>query len=468
MRARGQGVLTLVVAGIVAVGAGSFERLGPREADPSATTATSASWLCPHGGGPEYEGAIFLANPGDEGVTARVTEFAADGPAGSSEVVVAAGSQVEIGVDASDRSSSTFVETFGGWLAAGWLVRGAEGEVGVGAEPCAPEAGREWFSAGPSTGQGNDAFLIVMNPFDTDAVFDVALFAAERAPVRHADLTDVTVRPRRSTAIRLNLFAQGEDGLGVSIDVSSGRIAASTLVVSEDAGIGSVLAAPAPSERHLLLTTRGAGESQLAVTVPTVGAGADASAQPSAGQVGSTFEATLRSKDPSQPAGDLAEQTQQPESAVAYPVAIAGSSAVDLVVREGAPVVAALRTAGVGNDGGATGGSPEPADAWVVTPTIAGVPARPGLLLLNPGRSRAATVTVTSIPSEGREAAETTVRLPPGSIAGVPREFLDEVGTASLLVTSDSPVVALGASTSLGNDGLSVYGLAAGVPIPVS
>ena len=56
MRARGQGVLTLAVVGIVALGAVSFERLGTREpSGPSPGTATSATWLCPHGGGKAYE-----------------------------------------------------------------------------------------------------------------------------------------------------------------------------------------------------------------------------------------------------------------------------------------------------------------------------------------------------------------------------------------------------------------------------
>jgi hypothetical protein len=105
--------------------------------------------------------------------------------------------------------------------------------------------------------------------------------------------------------------------------------------------------------------------------------------------------------------------------------------------------------------------------AWVVTPTLAGEPARPGLLVLNPGRSET-TVTVTALPSARQDTAArtTTISLPPGSVAGVPREFLDGVGDASLLVRSaGSPVVALGASTSLGNEGLSVSALAVGVPI---
>ena len=462
MRARGQGLLTLLVLAVIVVGALALDRVGPHEASSAAAgTAPSGAWLCPHGGGKAYEGTVFLANPGEAEVSARVTQLSADGPSGTSTVAVPAGSQVAVPVDASDRSSSTFVETFGGWVAAGWLVRGAEGEVGIGAEPCAADARRGWVSAAATTDQGDDAFLIVMNPFDVDAVFDVALFAAGRAPIRDSELTDVTLRPRRSVSIRLNDYAQGEPALGLSIGVSTGRLAASSLVVSEGRGIGSVLASAMPADRHLLPTSKAAGRSVLAVAVPTVTSGGGPE-----GPLGSVLTATLRSEGPPQPAGGLSELAQDPESAATFGVTTTGPSAVDLTVSEGSPVVAALRTAGVGNDGAATAGASAPSAAWVVLPTIAGEPARPGLLVLNPGRSEA-TVTVTAIPTEGRASAGvTTITVPPGSVAGVPREFLDGVGDASLRVESaGSPIVALGASTSLGNDGLSVYALAIGVPM---
>ncbi|MGZ8629451.1 MAG: DUF5719 family protein [Actinomycetota bacterium] len=469
MRARGQGVLTLLLAGVLAVGAVAFERLGPREpAEVGAGSAPSAAWLCPHGGGKAYEGSVYLANPGEAEVLARVTELGAEGSGETSEVTVPSGGQVEISVSAGDRADSTFVETFGGWIAAGWLVRGAEGEAGIGTEPCAPDASRSWYSAAATTGEGDASFLVVMNPFDAAAVFDVALFATDRAPVRDSDLTDITLRPRRSVAIRLNDFAQGEEALGVSVDVSSGRVAASTLVVSKGRGIGSVLAATAPSDRISLLTSTGAGQSDLTVMVPSPveDPGGDVSPVP-IGQLGTTFAATLRSGDPPQPAGGLSEQAQEPESAVVYPVITTTASGVDLAVREGAPVVAAVRTIGVGRDGGATGGSVTPAEAWVVTPTTAGEPSRPGLLVLNPGDSEA-TITIASLPTDGIP-AETTLTVAPGSVGVVPPRFLIDAGRVSMVLRSEgSPIVALGASTSLGNEGLSLFGLASGVPIPVA
>jgi hypothetical protein len=120
MRSRGQGALTLVIAAAVAVGAVSLERLGLRE--PSVAlpaTVTSGTWLCPHGGGEGYEGTVFVANPGDTPVTIRVTELDEGTGETPSEFEVAPGSQVGVNASASQRSSSTFVESFGGRVAAG-------------------------------------------------------------------------------------------------------------------------------------------------------------------------------------------------------------------------------------------------------------------------------------------------------------------------------------------------------------
>ena len=102
--------------------------------------------------GPGYEGTVFLANPGEDDATARVTEVRPRGSASSTQVTVPAGTQVALQVDASRRSSSTFVEAFGGWVAAGWQIRGGEGELGLGTEPCAADAGTSLVTAGATTG----------------------------------------------------------------------------------------------------------------------------------------------------------------------------------------------------------------------------------------------------------------------------------------------------------------------------
>ena len=109
---------------------------------------------------------------------------------------------------------------------------------------------------------------------------------------------------------------------------------------------------------------------------------------------------------------------------------------------------------------------PSSSTAWVVTPTLAGEPAEPALLIANPGDVEAV-VTLRLLPLDGGDPTEVTVRVPAASLAEAPADFLAEAPDASVLVTSDgAPIVALGSTTSLGTKGLSVFGSAMGVPIP--
>ena len=86
---------------------------------------------------------------------------------------------------------------------------------------------------------------MVMNPFAVDAVFDVVLFTPKRAPIRNSELTDHVLRPGKSVAFRLNAFAEGEAAVGAEVDVSLGRVAVSSLGITRDGGIRSVIGATA-------------------------------------------------------------------------------------------------------------------------------------------------------------------------------------------------------------------------------
>jgi Family of unknown function (DUF5719) len=454
MRARGQGILTVVLVALIALLAVSFDRLGdksPSAAEPG--VSPSGVWLCPHGGGPDWEASVYLANPGDAEVEARVTSMGAERSQAPEIVVVPPGGEVRVPAPADERGSSTYVEYFGGWVSAGWVTHGASGEAGIGAEPCAPEPARSWFSSGVSTAQDEQGFLIVMNPFATDAVFDVALFfAPPRTPERNSALTDVTLAPGRSEAIKLNGFGEGESALGVTMEVSSGRVAAATTVVSANRGITSVLASTATVRTAYLPTVPGAGQSILSLSVPT--------------DEGTHVGALMLSEGPTRPVPNLAAGALEPTSAAIFPVTAELPTSVDVSVQEGGSIMAALRTQGPGNDDAATGGAPAPASAWVVPPTVAGDPAKPGLVIVNPNDT-SVTVTIRLLPLDGADGAETSMTVDPASVASVPARFLAGAPDASVLVTTDDgSVIAMGASTSLGSQGDSVFGLAMGVPIP--
>ncbi len=457
MRARGQGFLAVAVAIVAVAGGVAFTRLGPK-ALPEATPgrATSGAWLCPHGGGTDWKGWLYLANPGADPVAVRVGSLAKAPADPGRTLSVAPGATVRLELSLEAREAATYVEYFGGWVAASWVTQGGGGQLGVGAEPCAPAASTTWYVSDGSTRRGEQSYLVVMNPFGTDAVFDVALYTADRAPIRASALTDLTLGPRRSMAVRLNDFAADEAAVAAEIDVKAGRVAVSSLDLSESTGIRSVIGATDLSDAVYLPVAGGAGQTQLLLAAP--------------GEQGARFGATLFSKDPPQSAGGLTAVDQNPATSAAYPVIVNGPSAVGVRLQDGNPFAAALRSAGPGNDAAATGGATAPANRWVVLPTVAGEPARPGIVIANPS-DEPSQVQVVRLPRRDGAVGETlTIDVPANGVASVPADYLSQALDAgvSITVVDGAPVIALSASTSLGTEGRSVYGLAAGVPWPAS
>src|SRR4029077_6770347 len=112
-------------------------------------------------------------------------------------------------VPAKGREASTFVEYFDGWVGASWVAQGGGGEMGGGAEPGAPATSPTWFAPDGTTEQGEDAYLVVMNPFAVDAVFDVVLLTPTRATSKSSELTDHVLRPGKSLTFRLSAFDEG-------------------------------------------------------------------------------------------------------------------------------------------------------------------------------------------------------------------------------------------------------------------
>jgi uncharacterized protein DUF5719 len=454
MKARGQGTLAMLVLVVVVAGALLADSAGTRP--PAGTTPagpSSQAWVCPHGGGKTWKGRLFVANPGTVASTVRVTSLGSRAPETPQMLDVPATSETVIPITPRLRGAASFVEAFGGWVAVGWVVRGAAGEPGVAAEPCTPAGGRRWFLPDGNTDEHEKTYLVIANPYDTDAVMDVTLFAAQRAPVRDSDLTDLVVHSRRTIAISLARFEPGEHVLGMEVVATAGRVAAATLAVSSDGAIRSVMGSASLSG-SALLPTGGAGPSELTVLAP--------------GDTGVGFSASLLSRDQAAPAGDLIDVRQDGLSARAYPLQTDGPASVLVAVAGGEPAVAvALRSLLGGGDTAATGGGFVPSTRWVVLPAVAGEPATPGLVLVNPGEREAeVTLMLLGRPDAAGLPEPTVVRISPGRVAAVPKSFLAAAPDAAVVVSSDSPVVALAASRSLERGGSAGYALSAGVPMP--
>ena len=279
------------------------------------------------------------------------------------------------------------------------------------------------------------------------------LLTPKRAPIRSSALTDHVLRPGKSVAFRLNAFDEGDPAVGAEVDVSLGRVAVSSLGITRDGGIRSVIGSGQTGSQAYLPLGGGAGQSTLNLMVP--------------GETQIDFGATLLSGDARVPAGGLTEASQDPASAKPYPVTFSGPSSVDVIAQGDGSFAASLRAVGVGNDDGATGGAQAPASDWVVLPAIAGEPARPRIVLVNPGNT-SVTATIHALVSEGdTPTTDATVTIPPGTVEQVPPGFLERLHDSAIEIRSaGGDILALAASTSLGVKGLSTYALAMGVPIP--
>lgn len=450
-RARGQAAAAVATVAAVAVALTLLDRVGPRtpaSAEPG--RATSGAWICPHGGGGGREVAIYLANPGASTVTARVTGLEGRTPQPSTTVEVPSRATVRVPVAADGEGAGTYVEFFGGWIGAGWVM--SAGTEGLAAEPCAPEASDHWWLVDGTTELGEDDVLVITNPFQATAVLDVVIYSPERAPVRDSDWTDVEVRPRRSIALRVSEIVQGEAVTAAEIVVSVGRVVAASNGVTKDGGLRSAIGSTETSASAVLPVIGGSGPSELLVL--------------SAAESSIRFGATELSAEPPRPAGGLTEQDHGPFAARAYPVDVGpGATGIRLFTLEGATVAAALRAIGPGEDQGSTGGAIRPAADWLVLPSLVGGSAEPALALVNDGEEDAEVRIEILAREGGAAAAPITVDVPAHGAAAAPAAFLASAPGSAVLVRSDVPVVALGSASAEGPRGAG-FALSLGVAVP--
>lgn len=451
-------VAVLVAGAVVAAALLLQEGLGERALGTTVPPgAPSGAWMCPHGGGERWETSLSIANPGEDEVAVRVTSFGEGKPTAPEEVSVPAGATATVVVPSGERGASSMVEYFGGWVAAGWVARASLPETGVAAEPCAPQAGTRWTLPDNTTEAKDERpFVVVMNPFASDAVIDVTALTQDQPPAKRTESTDFVLPAFRSAAFELDDFIEGEPTVAATVDVSIGRVAAAALGVSGDRGIRSTIGwfSPAP-ERTILPGTGDAGPSDLVTVNP--------------GPRPSSFGATLLAERGLQVPKGLQEATEDSESGSTITVQTAPEAPSTIVVRPAGgdePVFAARRTTSVGTDLGATSGAPEAGDAWVVLPATGGPPQSPVLCLTNPGTDDAE-VTLTTLPqgdvaphtSRIQVRAGTTVQANKGLLAATP-----EAGT--LVIAETGTVVPAAASYSQGQNGVGAYAVSVGVPVP--
>jgi hypothetical protein len=248
--------------------------------------------------------------------------------------------------------------------------------------------------------------------------------------------------------------APNEAAVAAEIDVSSGRVAVTSLDVSDTGGVRSATATGVLSDRAILPVSGGAGQAEVVAVVP--------------GSADVSFGATLLSGRAPQPVGGLEQVSQSARSAKSYPVITNGASSVDVLASAGGSIAVAIRSQGA-LDSASTEGALAPAGSWVVLPTVVGRISHPGLVLVNPGADPAQ-VDLHLLGELGDQLPpDLTITVAPKTTMSVPESFLSASAQAAVVVRSTgSAIMALGASTSLGRRGTNGYAMAVGVPIPAS
>jgi Family of unknown function (DUF5719) len=453
VRFRPQALLGAAAAAALVAGGIALDRLGPRVEGPTdRASAVSGTWLCPHGGGADWTATITLVNPGPDPATARIRALGSGPPEAMETIGIAPGSQASVPVPADARGRGTVVDFFGSWVAAGWTAHAAGKERGTAMEPCVSRAAGTWLLADGTTVEGQNAAVVVMNPFAADAIFSLVAFTEDRR-IRVREWSDVVLPAGRATSFSLNASALGEATVGVRLDVSLGRVATSSLGVSRDGGVRSAIGVPGPGAGAVYLP--GGGDAGIAVV---------AALNPA--EEGASLSAAVHAPGAAAPGG-IPEEALPPGTAATFPLEVPDPSSIDVRAATQVPLAVVRRSVGTLGDLGATSGSPGPATAWVVVAAAGiegGTLPTTTVYLTNPG-TEAVTVTITPIPpgsaaGAGDETADpVTLEVPAASMAAtVPVQ-----GGSFLVQVDGEGAVVAGAGASSTDTG---YALAAGVPVP--
>jgi hypothetical protein len=435
-------VVVLVIVALVAVSGWQLTQIGVRASAAVAAGPPTGAWFCPHGGGEGWQAWIVVANPGTARSTVRVTSFDSTGSSSGSTFTVDGSHQVFHPIPAKSMDASTEVEFFGGWVAVTAVVQSKAGSIA--AERCVSTPQPTWLVPDASTGQDESSYVVVMNPFDVNAEFDV-VFRTEDRSIRPGPLSPDVLRPGRSVAIRVNNFALAgprERTVTAEVRPIMGRVVAGGVGIQGDA-LRAEAGEPRAGRRLFVPATGYAGIGRVYVT--NVGS---AEAVPSVLQLGPSGARSV--------SGSVAGPIP-PGRAATYEQSGFDDASTVVSAKGGALLGASLRLESDGNDQATVGAVTLSAPAWVVA---AGGSQQ--LVLLNPGHAPVH-VTVQLFGEAGPASGETAVTVPAGRTLTLEMSgtFSSKPLSAAVVTKDGTIVVGTVSFTSNGNG----FGATTGVPM---
>jgi hypothetical protein len=296
-----------------------------------------------------------------------------------------------------------------------------------------------------STRQGEDSYLVVMNPFDVDAEFNV-VFRTENRIIRPGPLSPDVLKPGRSVAIHVNsyvLAGPGEQTVTAEVHPVFGRIVAGGVGI-QGASLRAEAGEPFAASRLSIPATGYAGVGRLYMA--NVGG---SNATPSVLQLG---------PDGSRSIGGVGTALEPNR---AQTIQASGfDDAGTLVAAKGAHLSAAMRLESTGNDQATIGAVAEPAAEWIVPGALPPSGGSEELALMNPGRTPVR-VSVEPFAESGPVGSPTTVTVEPGRTLTFSLSIFGILPVASKVTASHGTIVVGIASTTQDGSG---FAATTGVP----
>lgn len=193
--------------------------------------ATTGTWFCPGGSGPGGQAAVALelVNAGTEAATADIVAVRSDAePAGRTQLEVGSGERTTVAI--ADLAADA------AWVGAIVEIAGTDvvveqtydGLTGIDRAPCSTRTAQRLIATDGATrviAEGEQMVLLLLNPFQEDAVVDIAF----DADVGIDRLTSVVIPARRLVAIDVTEEVTVASRVSAVVDALSGRVVASRI-----------------------------------------------------------------------------------------------------------------------------------------------------------------------------------------------------------------------------------------------
>jgi hypothetical protein len=441
-------VVVVVLAALVLASGWWLDGVGARPPGPATAGPPTGAWFCPHGGSKGWRAWVVVTNPGRAASSVRLTSLDASGSSSPSTFTVRGERQVFRSIPAGTSEAATEIEYFGAWVGAATVVQTPGGALAT--ERCQSAPQPQWFLPDATTAPGRTSYLVVMNPFDTNAEFDVA-FRTERRTVTPGALTPEVLRPGRSVAIKVNTYVLG----GPSEQ---------TVTAEVHPIIGRVIAGAYGTTSSSLRAEDGQPEASALQLIPAAGYGSVGFLQiMNPGPKDARFTVTQLGPTSRRTVVTSTTTTLPAERAMTVPLTGFPDGSVEVSTRGGVPVAAALRLEGPGADEATVGAAGPPAFGWLVPAATPPSGGQETLVLMNPG-TKAANVGLRLIGASGVVVSPTR-SVPPGCVLLVPLSSLSLYGSQplSVLVSSRYGIVAGAVTTTSDGTG---FAAATGLPVP--